>query len=121
MAVTVYAPVLAGSTLPHVSDFDFDYEKPSAEQEMANGTLVRDIIGASKYRFYLKWNRVSASEFDTIRTAYDTTMLADSTFTDINNVSYTVTIEKGNTKLTFARLHTAVEAAYSVEMRLREV
>lgn len=122
MAITVYDPTLAGNTLPCPSDFEVLYSKRAAIQEMSNGALVRDIVNTtSKRRWRLQWNYMTAGEFTTLRSAFDATLLADTTFTDLNNVTYTVTIDGDGAELAFSRLKTTAIDAYTGELRLREV
>ena len=69
------APVLGGTTLADVTDFDYTAVPRGTTNEMADGTIVVDFInvgaGAAYRKLYkLAWNLLTDGEADSVETAY---------------------------------------------------
>jgi hypothetical protein len=87
-------PVLATKTLPWPQDpdgYSYDYEFRGASRQMADGSLVIDLVQATaKHVFVLKWNGLTDTQLGDIEDAYDAIAAASASFTGLDGTTYTV-------------------------------
>jgi hypothetical protein len=90
--VSISAISLNGSSLPQASGFDVRSEYLAGVTTLANGDVRRDLVDANvKRRFVVSWVHVSASDRDTIETAYTAAVAGSVSFVTPEGDTTTVT------------------------------
>lgn len=91
MAVTTVT--INGVTIANPSEYRETYTHLGAARQMADGSIVRDLVNASsKSRFFLAWNRLTETQKDTLETTINTLAAATATVTFVapDGSSYSV-------------------------------
>ena len=87
-------PILGGTTLSYVSSYEEERFLKGASAEMADGSIVVDVVGsgnAYRKRFKLGWKAISSANADTIQTRYWALVASGSAaFTSPKNTTHTV-------------------------------
>lgn len=84
--------VLAGTTLPWHSDYQRDREIRGVDTEMADGSIVTELVQASAKRIWrISWTSLTATQVATLENAFDAILDSSGSFTDMDGASYTVT------------------------------
>lgn len=91
----VSAPVLAGQTLASPKEYKKARTYRGGRQVMASGALVTDLVNTTaKHRWELGWGLLTDAQYTTLRTAFDAIKDASGSYTDIDGVVYTVTLDE---------------------------
>ena len=118
-------PTLGGTTLPDPSTYNETVSNRGAYREMADGTVVTDLVTASvKRTFRMTWSAITNAQKATILTAWATIDDSSATFRpptyDVLSTDYTVTRDPSQTALTLEAIGTPSALRWNVEMALRE-
>ena len=93
--MAVSAPVLAGQTLASPKEYKKARTFRGGRQIMASGALVIDLVSTTaKHRWELGWALLTDAQYTTLRTAFDAIKDASGSYTDIDGVVYTVTLDQ---------------------------
>ena len=124
MAPIATTPTLGGTSLRQPKEFSYSIEYRGGIRTMADGSTITDLVNANAKRvFTLRWDAMTATEKDTLITAFAAIKTASGTFLSPENVSYTVTRHPDQHTLDFGVSTSAggTEWRYSATLRLREV
>lgn len=123
MAIT--QPILAGNTLAYPDAESGHVKTPmyrGGVLEMADGTQITDLVQASaKNTIKLKWSTLTAAELATLLTAWAAVKASSGSYTDVDGVVYTVTLDGLGELPTTSRLVAGGLVRYATELKLREV
>ena len=93
--MAVSAPVLAGQTLASPITYRKTRTYRGGRQIMASGALVTDLVSTTaKHRWELGWALLTDAQYTTLRTAYDAIKDTSGSYTDVDGVVYTVTLDE---------------------------
>lgn len=114
--MAVSAPVLAGQTLAGPKEYKRARTFRGGRQVMASGALVTDLVNTTaKHRWELGWGLLTDAQYTALRTAYDAIKDTSGSYTDIDGVVYTVTLDENFDELE----NEAVKLAGSGNVRWR--
>ena len=88
---------------------------------MANGTVVFDVVAASKRAFTLTWRGLTAAQKGVLITAFNSMATASVSFTPPEGDACTVTRSDQQTELAFTATLSAGRLLWETTMMLREV
>lgn len=120
MAVAT-APSLGGTTLAPPKEQNFNRLYRGGTLSMANGAIVHDLVDLTpRHAFKLRWEFISAAQFNTIVGAWDAIKNATATYVTVTGSSYVVT-QPENAQLDITLVTIAGgQIAYHVAMDLVE-
>ena len=114
-------PVLGGTTLPPPQSHDYTRLYRGGTLIMASGRIIHDLTDATpRHRFRLSFIFLSATQLNTLHSAYDAIKNATATYTDIRAITYTVTRPDGGELDVQAAVVANGEIRYNVTMELVE-
>jgi hypothetical protein len=88
---------------------------------MASGKIVHDLIDdAARHRFGLRFIYLSATQLNSLQSLYHGLRNTTATFTDIRNLSYTVTRPEGGELDIQPQVTAGGDIKYNVSMELVE-
>ena len=118
-------PVLGGTTLAYVSEYEEERFLKGASAEMADGSIVVDVLGAGaayRKRFKLGWKAISSANADTIQTQYWAMVAAGSAaFTSPKNTTHTVQPTKDVSCSQKAVKKNSTTLLYDIDFTVEEV
>ena len=121
-------PVLEGNTLPYPASPDGYTEEllyRGASQEMADGTIVWDLVNTSvKREFTIKWVGLTSTDKTTVETAFEAIKISytASNFTAPTGSTYSVTRHPSQDTLRWDSVITAgATLRFGTTIKLREV
>ena len=118
-------PVLGGTTLTYVTDYEVEHFLKGASAEMADGTIVVDVVGSGanyRKRFKLGWKAISSANADTILTRYWALVTSGSAaFTSPENTSHTVQPTKDVSCTKKAVKKSSTTLLYDISFEIEEV
>ncbi len=118
-------PVLGGTTLAYVSEYEAEYFLKGASAEMADGSIVVDVLGSGavyRKRFKLGWKAISSANADTIQTRYWAMVAAGSAaFTSPENSTHTVQPTKDVSCTKKAVKKNSTTLLYDIDFTIEEV
>ena len=118
-------PVLGGTTLTYVSEYEAEYFLKGASAEMADGSIVVDVLGSGavyRKRFKLGWKAISSANADTIQTRYWAMVAAGSaSFTSPENSTHTVQPTKDVSCTKKAVKKNSTTLLYDIDFTVEEV
>ena len=113
-------PVLDGTALPPISDYDEQREFRGGMAEMADGSVAFDVVSTTPKKLYtLTWKLIVDADKVVIEAAYDAMMTATVTFTPPNGALAT-NVKRTKQQIKFVVLKTATGLRWNVSMELRE-
>jgi len=123
--------------VPQINDVDLPSPSASSAPEwkeafrgngriMADGSAVFDYVTTSRKReWVLRWQNITATDMEAVRTAYNTVASASSSGIKFEPVgggtSYQVTLNPGNQELEVQEVKVRNTLRYNVTLYLREV
>ena len=120
MAVA-FLPTLDGTTLPPPADQSYTRLYRGGTLTMASGKIVHDLVDdAARHRFTLNFVYLTATQLNSLQTLYHGLRSSTATFTDIRNLSYTVTRPEGGELDIQPQVTAGGDIKYHVSMELVE-
>jgi hypothetical protein len=114
-------PVLGGATLPPPQSHDHTRIYRGGTLIMASGKIIHDLTdNTPRHRFTLSFIFLTAAQLTTLQTAYDNIKNQTATYTDIRNLSFTVTRPDGGELDVQAVVTAGGDIRYNVSMELLE-
>ncbi len=122
--------------LPQINDVDLPSPSATSAPEwreayrgtgriMADGSAVFDFVTAARKReWVVKWQNITSTDLETLRTAYNTVAGASSSgikWEPTSGGTYYVTLNPSNIELDVQEAKAASTVRYNVTMYLREV
>lgn len=118
---TATTPTLGGTTLPMPTEQSYEPEYRGGTLNMADGSIVHDLVDTTaRYTFHLKWTLLTATEKNTILTAYAGIKNTTATYVSIENASHTVTRPEGGKPRVTPRVTAGADIKFDVELDLIE-
>ena len=119
-------PTLGGTTMPDPSEYRERASNRGAYREMADGTVVTDLVNANAKRtFELSWQALTNAQKATLLTAWATIDDSSATFRpptyDVLSTDYTVTRDPANPVLELEAVGTPSALRWNARMVLRQV
>lgn len=85
------AYILDGTTIRSPHEISESNDTQVAQNRALNGTITRDYFGSNKRQWVLQYDNVQKSEYETIRTIYDSYMSTNTVKSwEITETNYTV-------------------------------
>ena len=118
-------PILGGTTLTYVSEYEKERFLKGAAAEMVDGSIVVDVVcsgAAYRKRFKLGWKAISSANADTIQTQYWAMVAAGSAaFTSPKNTTHTVQPTKDVSCKQTAIKKNSTTLLYDIDFTVEEV
>ena len=87
-------------TLAHPSEYTERVIYLGARAQLANGTYRTQLVNNTlKRAFYIRWNKLTGAEYNTLRTAFDTVLKNSTSFTSPDGSTFTVVLDPSQTEL----------------------
>lgn len=116
------APILAGQTLAHPTEYKKSITFRGGRQIMLDGTMVIDLVSTTgKTLWEMSWPAMSDSEVGALQTAFSALKDTSGSYTDIDGGVYTVTLAEDYDTIEYTFVRAKVGNRWATALKLRQV